>query len=249
MPTLRLSFYDGITEGQYPIMPEKVDCARILEFAKGVPPERIIIHCLAGRSRSPAAALLILAQHHGREHFSQVVQAFYRQYPAAVPNDRMLELGSALLGWDIRAQAGNRPFMRTVTHEELDAIIARQAQGWGIKYYLPTEARHEATTLFLIPQSQRIVAMMGLQQNPADAKETWLKYISVDPDYQQQGLGIQLLRQACACTQAAGQSLELSSWTQPGRSYLAPKLAELRQEFPGLAIRESPSQSCSPAQT
>lgn len=98
-PTLRLRVADTLTNTT--TGPQLVDCRRILAFTKGIEPSSILIHCLAGRSRSTATALLVLAQFHGKAAFSAFVPPFFRRYPESDPNARILALGGALLGWNL----------------------------------------------------------------------------------------------------------------------------------------------------
>lgn len=58
---------------------------------------KVLIHCEAGVSRSPAAALIMYACWLGPGHERQAMDRVLTQRPAAIPNRRMVELADGLL--------------------------------------------------------------------------------------------------------------------------------------------------------
>ncbi len=62
------------------------DIERILEFGRHHVDDALLIHCNAGISRSPAAALAILADRMGSMHEATALDALLKISPEAVPN-------------------------------------------------------------------------------------------------------------------------------------------------------------------
>jgi predicted protein tyrosine phosphatase len=76
------------------------DARRIIEFGemhRNVP-GAVLFQCLAGISRSPAAALLCLATWMGPGRERESIDAVLRRRPAAVPHRGLVEFGDELLG-------------------------------------------------------------------------------------------------------------------------------------------------------
>jgi predicted protein tyrosine phosphatase len=92
---LRLLIADVLTEQG--ATPEDVRqiilLAESLRFDSG----KVLIHCEAGVSRSPAAALIMYACWLGPGHERQAMDRVLTQRPAAIPNRRMVELADGLL--------------------------------------------------------------------------------------------------------------------------------------------------------
>jgi predicted protein tyrosine phosphatase len=59
---------------------------------------RVAVACEAGRSRSVAAAFLLLVQRFGIDHASQALDYVYAVRPQASPNRLMVRYGDDLLG-------------------------------------------------------------------------------------------------------------------------------------------------------
>lgn len=73
---------------------------------------------------------------------------------------------------------------------QLDPNMWRR-EGQRIKYLDRSEAEHEYH--FVALDGEYIAGMAGVQQNPYDANELWIKFISVDPKYQGRGIARSLL--------------------------------------------------------
>jgi predicted protein tyrosine phosphatase len=106
---LKLHFHDVIEALPGWVAPERWDVELLLAFGRDLrefrreageePTEtHLLVHCHAGVSRSTAAAILILAQHHPGRPAAEAVREVARLRPRAWPNLRMIELGDALLG-------------------------------------------------------------------------------------------------------------------------------------------------------
>jgi len=95
---LRLGFHDISEPMPGCIMPEAAHIERLLEFTRAWRPgATVLVHCMAGVSRSTAAALIAAAVHvPGRER--ACARELRIASPHASPNRRMIELGDELLG-------------------------------------------------------------------------------------------------------------------------------------------------------
>jgi len=83
---LLLHFEDNLDEHALH-SPTRDDVARILEWGARLPADAVVlVHCEAGISRSTAAALALLVQHHGIENLDQCVQMLLEVRPFACPN-------------------------------------------------------------------------------------------------------------------------------------------------------------------
>jgi len=100
---LCLLFHDIEHEYQtkhFGILPSEKDVEKILVFGRAAKGP-ILIHCAAGISRSPAAAVLVMSVNRrpskagAREIFDELL----RIRPHCLPNFRMIDMGDALAGW------------------------------------------------------------------------------------------------------------------------------------------------------
>ncbi len=102
---LRLHFAD-VAHGHlnWAASPSKV--AALLRFAKDLTDDDVlIIHCEAGRSRSPAAAIAVLAQTYGVAGLDRAVADVFALRPQAKPNPLVIALADDLLDLDGRLSA------------------------------------------------------------------------------------------------------------------------------------------------
>lgn len=100
---LLLRFDDVIEEGQSVQRPEAEHMACLLNLTRdildgGRGRAHLLIHCHAGFSRSPAAAILVLAKAMPERSATELHAELLRIRPNAWPNLRMIELGDQLLG-------------------------------------------------------------------------------------------------------------------------------------------------------
>ncbi|HZE69251.1 MAG TPA: hypothetical protein VE135_06945 [Pyrinomonadaceae bacterium] len=85
----------GATEGD---VRNLIEIARNLRSSRG----KVLIHCEAGISRSPAAALILYACWLGPGREDEAMRRVLAQRPLAIPNRRMVELADHLLKRDGR---------------------------------------------------------------------------------------------------------------------------------------------------
>jgi predicted protein tyrosine phosphatase len=100
---LVLRFHDVIAETVDAVAPGPQHIAALLDFAADLmsptpPRARLLIHCRAGVSRSPAALALILAARTPALTPAAIAGEVLRLRPCAWPNLRMIEIGDELLG-------------------------------------------------------------------------------------------------------------------------------------------------------
>jgi predicted protein tyrosine phosphatase len=77
----------------------EADVRQLIEFAESVRPltGKVLIHCEAGISRSPAAALIMYACWLGPGRELEAMEHVLVQRPGAIPNRRMVEVADNLL--------------------------------------------------------------------------------------------------------------------------------------------------------
>ena len=102
---LKLHFHDVIDPTPDWVAPERCDVDVLLAFGRDLranpdftEPVHLLVHCHAGLSRSTAAAILLLVQHHADRAADDAVGTVVRLRPRAWPNLRMIELGDTALG-------------------------------------------------------------------------------------------------------------------------------------------------------
>jgi predicted protein tyrosine phosphatase len=95
---LRLIFYDLEQADAYG-GPKRSDIEAILSFGRRLDlTARVAVACEAGRSRSTAAAFLLLVQRFGFSRACAALEHVYAVRPSASPNLLMVELGDQILG-------------------------------------------------------------------------------------------------------------------------------------------------------
>ncbi|CAD6554806.1 tyrosine phosphatase family protein [Paraburkholderia metrosideri] len=98
-----LRFHDDIEQRDQRVSPTREHVAEILAFGKQAsedPASRLFIHCLSGKSRSTAAAVLIWSQAFPQHDEQYIMGHLLRVRPQAWPNLLMIQYGDELLGRD-----------------------------------------------------------------------------------------------------------------------------------------------------
>lgn len=104
---LKLSFHDEIDT---PKGPQEKHLLEIISFAKGLKKDlndgrscKYMVHCMAGRSRSAACALVTLGIIYGKGREKEAMQALLETRPIACPNACMVKLADQILGSNFAA--------------------------------------------------------------------------------------------------------------------------------------------------
>ena len=85
-------------------LPRGEDVLRLITFAREIHPgERLLLHCKAGRSRSTASAMIVMAARGLSEEYC--LAALLRNGRKATPNGWLLKLADALLDTSLFAAA------------------------------------------------------------------------------------------------------------------------------------------------
>ncbi|KKN90501.1 hypothetical protein LCGC14_0228700 [marine sediment metagenome] len=107
VPYHHMGFYDvpRLLNGCVPPnLPDMTDMMAVLDYELPVAPERIMVHCHAGVSRSPAVALIALAHLSTRagksspEEGRRIARQVFEAQPMSQPNKRILDLAQQLFG-------------------------------------------------------------------------------------------------------------------------------------------------------
>ena len=96
---LRLVFHDLEEDQDFAFGPERHHIEALIAYARRIASAEgdLLIHCGAGMSRSPAAALIVLATWYGPGRERDAVEALFKAAPAAIPNRRMIKIADGLL--------------------------------------------------------------------------------------------------------------------------------------------------------
>jgi predicted protein tyrosine phosphatase len=97
---LRLEFHDVSEDGPRETAPAREDVLALIELARAHASVRrtFLVHCEAGISRSPAAAIVLRAAWLGPHRCEEAVRGVIESVPWAFPNARIIALGDELLG-------------------------------------------------------------------------------------------------------------------------------------------------------
>jgi hypothetical protein len=97
---LLLHFEDNLDESE-PNGPTIAHVEQILEWGRSLPDDAVVlVHCEAGVSRSTAAALALLVQHHGKDKIDECISLLLDVRPVACPNPLITKWADDQLGCD-----------------------------------------------------------------------------------------------------------------------------------------------------
>lgn len=103
-----------------------------------------------------------------------------------------------------------------------------------IKYLDGPEARHE--NHLVIRDGDKIVSMGGVQVNPYDPEQLWIKFISTDPEYQGRGYARMILRAIYEYCAKNGYKMAPGGFTEQGERLR--RFHDLwDKEFPSVAYK------------
>ncbi len=95
---LILQFNDITTAREGLVSPAETHIARLIRFAGNWDRKTpLLVHCWAGISRSPAAAVIICAALEPSRNVSELASSLRTLSPSATPNIKMIELADAIL--------------------------------------------------------------------------------------------------------------------------------------------------------
>jgi predicted protein tyrosine phosphatase len=99
-PSLRLECSDrNLIEADEPDAPSREQVQQLLDFARGLPQDGpMLFHCLAGKSRSPAAALIVFTDRLGPRSEALAARILKERYPSSEPNLVMLQHADEIMG-------------------------------------------------------------------------------------------------------------------------------------------------------
>ncbi|NJM00466.1 MAG: hypothetical protein HC924_17530 [Synechococcaceae cyanobacterium SM2_3_2] len=102
VPVLRLEFEDHCDPDPTALGPQNHHIRILLFAARTTAP--LLVHCHAGLSRSPAAALIILTQQLGGAGYEhKALHQLLANYPRIHPNQRMLTLADQQMGTQLES--------------------------------------------------------------------------------------------------------------------------------------------------
>jgi RimJ/RimL family protein N-acetyltransferase len=87
--------------------------------------------------------------------------------------------------------------------------------------------------------SDKVIGDLAFQQSQWDQNIIWMKHISVDEAYQNQGIATELLRYAFEYVESKNKIFEFSSFTDEGKQHLKRVIQRLRDEYPSLELKVS----------
>lgn len=118
----RIFFCDDVTDSRMLNAPTIEIVQHILNWGRNLPADaNVLVHCEAGMSRSPAAALLLLVQERGLDKIQECIDYLMEIRPIAMPNSLIVKYGDMLLG------ANN------ALYEASEELIQRQLKKYLIK--------------------------------------------------------------------------------------------------------------------
>ena len=160
---LRLAFHDVERGAKRPgvqrARPEHV--AAMLKLLDDARPERVLLQCTAGLSRSPALALIAMV--HAGSTVADACAALHRVIPHASPNRWVLRIGDNVLGLDGALMNGAAD---TFTPRRTPLVRSAHGQGsWSWKPDRQTATAWEGPGRPIVPEGSR------MSREPDDARQ------------------------------------------------------------------------------
>ncbi len=82
----------------------------------------------------------------------------------------------------------------------------------------------------VIKESEKIIGLAELEENPENLKSLWLKFISIDPIYQNRGYSRELIKEIFDFAKKNNYSLELSFYTEEGEKKIKKIIEEISEK-------------------
>ncbi len=102
-----------------------------------------------------------------------------------------------------------------------------------IMYLMRGEAFHETHISLVL--GDEVVAMGGVQNDPHDPQNLWIKFISVDPEFQGRGYASRVLKEVFRYAASIGRKVAPGGFTEQGQQ-LWPLHARYEKEYPQAAF-------------
>lgn len=100
MPQLVLAFNDTTRLERHWIAPSLEHVTQAIEFARQHKDGKLLVHCAAGVSRSPATALAIIADRLGAGRETEAVEYLFSTFASIEPNERVVACADRILERD-----------------------------------------------------------------------------------------------------------------------------------------------------
>lgn len=116
-----------------------------------------------------------------------------------------------------------------------DARFLSAEEGGVFMYFSPSDvisiSRFPSKKLFpIVYEADKVVGLSELEQDPKDAQNFWIKFVSIDQAYQDKGYASKLLRQIFQFAKDNGYTLEPSFYSKQGLEKLKNVIEKLSVE-------------------
>jgi len=99
-----------------------------------------------------------------------------------------------------------------------------------------SEAKNEIH--FIIRDGDKIIGIAGIEKNPYDSTEYWVKHYSVDPEYRNLKVGTRLVDEVFRFANKHGMSLKRSSPSEMGKRYLSKPIDRAKERYQSVKVSE-----------
>lgn len=129
---------------------------------------------------------------------------------------------------DLPGSEMHRRFYHPSEHPENDDMY----DGQRLRYmdYMSVHKEHH----IYARDGMKIVGDLALQKIPHEEDAFWIQHVTVDPEYQNQGIAKRMLWKAAEYALEAGCRLESSSFSSAGADYLLRTIDAINDEHPAL---------------
>jgi ribosomal protein S18 acetylase RimI-like enzyme len=108
-------------------------------------------------------------------------------------------------------------------------------QGGVFRYFWISDlngiGRTEGKFFSVVEVGEKIVGLAELEQQTDNPQNLWIQFISVDPEFQDQGYASKLMEEVFRFAKENNKSLETSLYSKDGYLKLKPKMKELAEKF------------------